>query len=365
VLAVKELSIKAWPHKCPSCGASFDIEESEARMAPDVSLVVADGETPFAPVNPKNGAVICPACGERDLVNVGSRKSLKKKVSLSLLVHPQWLSGENSKDKNGKSYGGSVTDDAEASAGWYEARANSLRLVEVRGKLPDEITCPDTGATFSTSTATIPTRSNYACGACGTVQDVLTTVKASGKSGPVAPYAIQAYSPKRDRDGVAYGGRFFLPADDPRATVAAQREWDARKDADLAAYWPRSELPYGFMTHLLNGGIPNHGFTHWWTMFNPRQLLVNALLLKAINEAGGAKHRWEVREYVLAAFQQYLRNQNMFTIWNAQADKLEPMFSNNNYHPKSTVVENCVFPKLGRGNWASCSESLSETIEWK
>ncbi len=364
VLAVKELSIKAWPHKCPKCRSSFEIEESEARMAPDVSLVVADGETPFAPINAKTGAVICPSCGEKELVNVGSRKGHKKKVSLSLLVHPQWLVGEKSKDKKGQPYGGSVTDDGETSARWYEARAKTLRLVEVRGKLPEEITCPDTGVTFSTSKATIPTRSNYACGACGTVQDVLTTVKASGKSGPVAPYAIQAYSPKRDREGVAYGGRYFLPADDPCSTIAAQREWEARKDTDLAAYWPRSELPYGFMTHLLNGGIPNHGFTHWWTMFNPRQLLVNALLLKAINEVGGSKHRWEVREYVLAAFQQYLRNQNMFTIWNAQADKLEPMFSNNNYHPKSTVVENCVFPKLGRGNWASCSESLSETIEW-
>jgi adenine-specific DNA methylase len=36
------------------------------------------------------------------------------------------------------------------------------------------------------------------------------------------------------------------------------------------------------MTHHLQGGVPNHGFTHWWTMFNPRQLLVHAQLLKAI-----------------------------------------------------------------------------------
>lgn len=363
VLAVKEISIKAWPHKCSKCKTSFDIEESDVRMAPDVTLVVADGETPFAPIA-KNGAVVCPSCGEKELVNVGRQKGTKKKVALSLLVHPNWLQGDKSKDKKGQSYGGSVTDDADSSARWYEARAKTLRLLEVRGKLPDEVTCPDTGVTFSTSTATIPTRSNYACGACGTVQDVLTTVKASGKSGPVAPYAIQAYSPKRDRDGVAYGGRYFLPADDPRATSAAQREWEARKDADLAAYWPRSELPYGFMTHLLNGGIPNHGFTHWCTMFNPRQLLVNALLLKAINEVGGDKHRWEVREYVLAAFQQYLRNQNMFCFWNPQRDTPEPMFSNNNYHPKSTTVENCVFPKLGRGNWQTSAGSLIETLEW-
>ena len=364
VLAVKELSIKAWPHQCPKCQTSFDIEESEARMAPDVTLVVAEGETPFAAMA-QNGAVVCPSCGEQDQVSVGRLKANRKKVSLSLLVHPQWLQGEKSKDKTGQPYGGSLTDDVESSARWYEARARAIRLLEVRGKLPEEVTCPDTGTTFSTSMGTVPKRSNYECGACGKMQDVLATVKASGKNGPVAPYAIQAYSPKRDRDKVAYGGRYFLPADDPHAVAAAQAEWEARKDADLADYWPRSEVPYGFMTHLNNGGIPNHGFTHWWTMFNPRQLLVNALLLKAINEVNGDKHRWEVREFVLAAFQQYLRNQNMFCIWDIGYDKLVPHMSNNNYHPKSTMVENCVFPALGRGNWTSCVESLMETIDWR
>lgn len=38
--------------------------------------------------------------------------------------------------------------------------------------------------------------------------------------------------------------------------------------------------------------------------------------------------------------------------------------SNNNYHPKSNVVENCVFSVLGRGNWASCVEGVNEGREW-
>lgn len=364
VLAVKELSIKAWPHKCSKCKTSFDIEDSEARMAPDVTLIVADGETPFAPINAKTGAVICPSCSEKELVNVGRRKGKKKKVALSLLVHPQWLQGEKSKEKKGQPYGGSVTDDADASARWFEARSKTVRLLEVRGTLPDEVTCPDTGVTFSTSTGTVPMRSRYTCGACGAVQDVLTTTKASGKSGPVAPYLIQAYSPKRRRDGSAYGGRYFLPTDDSRRLIAAQHEWEFRKDADLAEYWPRCEIPFGHRTHQRDP-LPGHGYLRWSDFFQPTQLLVHALLLKSITEVGGAKHRWETREFVLAAFQQYLRNQNMFTIWNAQADKLEPMFSNNNYHPKFTVVENCVFPELGRGNWSSCAASLLETIAWR
>src|SRR5436305_2989580 len=55
----------------------------------------------------------------------------------------------------------------------------------------------------------------------------------------------------------------------------------------------------------------------------------------------------------------------MFTLWNIQRDTLEPMFANNNYHPKMTVIENSVFSRLGRGNWQSCISSLTETIEWR
>jgi putative DNA methylase len=75
-------------------------------------------------------------------------------------------------------------------------------------------------------------------------------------------------------------------------------------------------------------------------------------------------YEWSVREYVLGAFQQYLRNQSLFTLWNIQGDKLEPQFANNNYHPKSTVVENSVFSDLGRGNWSSSSEGIVEGREW-
>jgi len=393
VVAVKQLSVKSWAHECKKCRAAFDIEDSEARMAPDVPLVLSEGEVPFATLA-TNGTVSCPFCGAVESFPALG-KATKKTVSLALLVHPQWLRGSPSKDASGRPFGGSATDPAEASARWHRARAEQIRLLEVRGLVPQErakkdgtagieyvlpakVTCPETGVEIRTGEAggtrafeirKDGTRgyiqSSFACGSNGHKNDVLESIRASRKTGPVAAYAIQAYSPRRARDGVAYGGRYFLPADDARAIEAAQREWESRKDSDLAGYWPGSALPYGFMTHLLNGGIPNHGFTHWWTMFNPRQLLVNAQLLKAINEVGADKHRWETREFVLGAFQQYLRNQNMFCFWDIGYDKLVPHMSNNNYHPKSSTVENCVFPKLGRGNWETCTSTLLETLEWR
>lgn len=364
VMAVKTLAVKHWPHKCRSCSERFDIEEAEARMAPDVPLYVAPDEKPYSILDPK-GRVICPHCGHTEMVKLDKGKN--KKVELSLLVHPEWLAGLPGKDEDGNEYGGSATDAYAATAKWNIDRAEKLRLVEVRGTLPDEVVCPETNITFSTGKdgGTVPKKSTFTCQADGKENDVLDAIKASGKTGPMAGYAVQGFSPQRKSQGLPYNGRFFRPFDRTITDQynAALREWDRRKDDDLSNFWPRSELPYGFMTHHLQGGVPNHGFTHWWKFFNPRQLLVHSLLLKAISECGDYSD--VAREYVLAAFQQYTRNQNLFTIWNAAADKMEPHFSNNNFHPKSTTVENCVFSELGRGNWQSSTESLLETLEWK
>lgn len=361
VMAVKTLTVKSWEHTCGKCREAFDVEEEAARIAPDTPFYVSPSETPYSVLDRKKG-VICPHCGHTALINLGKGKN--KKVELSLLVHPQWLAGEAKQDANGQPYGGSAQDDVAATARWNTARAAKIRLLEVRGALPDEVTDPETGVTFAPEKGTVPRKSNYACSACGAVQDVLTTIKATSKTGPMAAYAVQGYAPRRDAAGKPCGGRFFAAYDAAHARRygSALAEWEARKDADLKHYWPRSGVPYGFMTSIANGDIrEGHGFTHWWTMFNPRQLLVHAQLLKAIVNVGS--YDWKVREYVLGAFQQYIRNQDMFCFWNLQR-ALEPMFSNNNFHPKMNVVENSVFSGLGRGDFTACASKALESQVW-
>jgi len=363
VMAVKTLSVKCMNHKCINCKQSYDIEEVPARMAPDVALYVAPSEKPFAVINREASTVKCPHCGQKETVAFENAKN--KKVELSLLVHPQWLAGSPKDDDNGKSFGGSAQDGAAASARWNLERASKIRLLEVRGELPEEVTCPETKLTFKTDKGTVPKRSNYECGSCGTAQDVLTTIKATGKTGPMAAYAIQGYAPRRDAAGMPYGGRFFASADEAfvRQYDCAAMEWEKRKDTDLADYWPRSAVPYGFMTGIANGDIrEGHGFTHWWTMFNPRQLLVHSQLLKAIVTVG--KYDWATREYVLGAFQNFLRNQNSLAFWHMKLDKLAPAMSNSNFHSKSNVVEVGVFPPMGYGPWSSTIEVLHKSAEW-
>lgn len=364
VMAVKTLTVKSWEHACASCGTEFDIEDTEARMAPDVPLYVAPDESPYSVLDPK-GRVICPSCGHASMVKLGKGKN--KKVELSLLVHPEWLAGSPKSDPQGQSYGGSPQDDATSTAAWNAERARHIRLLEVRGKLPETVTCPDTKVTFATGKegGTVPKRSTFTCASCGTQQDVMNATRASQKGGQVAGYAIQGLAPRRAKENVPYNGRFFSPFDAKLAEQysAAVQEWDRRKDRDLEPYWPKSDVPYGFMTAIANSDIrANYGFTHWWTMFNPRQLLVLVQLLKAILEVG--EYSWASREYILGAFQQYLRNQNMFCFWDVGYDKLVPHMSNNNYHPKANIVENCVFSALGRGNWISCVEVIEAGQGW-
>ena len=363
-MALKSISVKSWGHTCHACAIEFDIEAHEARMAPDVPLYVAPDEKPYSVLDPR-GRVICPDCGHTEIVKLGIGKN--KKVNLTLMVHPEWLAGSPKTAPDGTEFGGAPQDDAASTHAWNSERASHIRLLEVRGKFPDTVTCPETKVTFPTRKdgGTVPKRSTFTCASCGSQQNVMNSIRDSKKGGQVAGYGIQGLAPKRGNAGAPYRGRFFAPFDEQLADQysAAIKEWEQRKDDDLAGYWPRSEVPYGFMTAIANSDIrTNYGFTHWWTMFNPRQLLVLSQILKSIVEIGD--YDWATREYVLGAFQQYLRNQNMFCFWDVGRDCLVPHMSNNNYHPKANIIENCVFSSLGRGNWMSCAEIIESGEEW-
>jgi putative DNA methylase len=377
VFAIKQLTVPAWlDHECPECNGKFDIERYAARMAPDAPLAVAKTERPFAVLD-ERGGYACPHCSkefsDRAAKLTGESgafggKPVKKKIPLTLLMHPQWLNGCGSTDSDGNPLGGAATDDAESTARWYKERAKNLRMLEFRGTLPDKVTCPETGVEIYTDRrgGNVPGNGKFACAepSCGRQQETLPSIKSTEKTGPKSPFVFQGLSKVLNENGNPYGGRFFALVSDPSRSEYAQREWQERKEADLADFWPRSELCYGFMTHMNNGGIPNHGYTHWWKMFNPVQLLIHSQILKAVQKRLIDENNSSESEAVLGGFQQYLRNQNLFSIWNVNADQMEPMFSNSNFHPKATTIENNVFNSLGRGNWSSCVEGVLEGMHW-
>ena len=333
-----------------------------------------------------------------------------KPVYCYLLIHPDWLKGSPG-SIDGRAFGGYSDAPVDATALWYEERLKNFRFVEVRGRikltedtshlgvvdaapvagneaddeqavsdqesseepssdatdrkeygLPRCLTLAD-GRRLDTRKATVPEKSAFTYGACGKSDDFLTALKTAKIAAPVTTYALQGYCPDCDSQSHVYGGRFFktIGSADKRRLVHAETEWSQRMVGDLAPYWPKDELPPVFMTHQNNGGIPNWGYTHFFKMFNGRQLLGLTQLLAAIVNFG---RDGSLRDQALGGFQQYLRNQNMFCIWNVQADKLEPFFSNSNYAPKALTVENSFFGSLGRGNWTSCAEKVVAGTAW-
>ena len=373
VVAVKSLSVKSWEGiECQHCAKSFDIERHEARMAPDVPLVVSDSEAPYT-IMDNAGNYQCPHCQHqyRDAVaaqkgeslSLPKRMSKNKKIDLTLLVHPAWMKGASGSDAKGR-LGGSANSSLFETTRWNETRAQTLKCVEVRGNLPSTVTLPD-GTVFNTSEGNISKKSTFVCQqeTCGREQNVLDAVSASADTGPLSALVLQCFSSIRKSYGKPYSGRYFkvVESKDVERLNAAITEWNLRKNNDLLGYWPTEELSYGWKTH--GWSIPDHGFTHYWKFFNDRQLLVHSLIIKAIEESHGFSD--STKNIALGALQQYLRNQNLFCFWNIQADKMEPMFTSNNYHSKSMPIENSVFSTLGRGNWASCVATTIDALNWK
>lgn len=382
IFARKTLIVTAWEDReCVSCAGKFDVERMPARMAPGEDYLVLDGEKPHA-VMDVSGFYKCPHCGhqyedfrariEGESSSLG--KGANKRVELSLVLSPKWLKGTPSVDGDGRLMGGCPGDDAESSVRWYEARAATLSFLEIRGSdIPGEVVNPHTGEVFRTTVGTSamrqtangpqPKKSSFACqeATCGREWDVLDAVRSSGKAGPMAPFAYHLHCPECEAAGDPYSGRMFVPARDIHSVAAAEREWENRKAADLHGFWPQDRISDGWKTH--KWGIPDHGYDHYWKMFNSRQLLVLSQILRAIVDDDLAP--WESKEALLGAFQQYVRNQNLLCFWNEGADKMEPHFSGNNYSLKSRPVENNVFGKLGRGNWIACAEGLLESLEWR
>jgi adenine-specific DNA methylase len=385
--ALEKLNAEAGLH-CPKCSSFAGgkikkvLEDHRGRMLQMGSLVAYE----FKVGNVK----------KKDL-GIESRH-----VYMYLLIHPKWMEGASGLD-DGVELGGYAGADPEMTARWFEGRIECMRFVEVRGRirladeeiaeedekeadeneempeeedaesaadrkkfgLPREIVIAD-GTRIQTRTGTVPQQSHFTCQKCGKKQDILESVKSTNHTAPVAAYALQCHCPQCDAEGYSYNGRYFKPIEpgDVKRLIMAEREWADRNETDLNEYWPRQECWDSYMMRA-NGGVNvGWGYTHWWKMFNPRQLLVHTQLMRAITESPDNQWPMDVREQALGALQKYLRNQNMFCFWNSQQNILAPMFSNANFHPKQQTIENCVFHVFGRGNWQFSSVKVIQAMEW-
>ena len=137
VVAVKSLSVKTWLGvRCGQCEQTFDLEQQEARMAPDAPLVVAATEKPYA-IMDREGHYQCPHCQheytdlqaatKNESIYLPKRLRKNKKIDMTLLVHPNWLKGAPGKDDQGL-LGGTATSDIDSTIRWNELREKGYPL---------------------------------------------------------------------------------------------------------------------------------------------------------------------------------------------------------------------------------------------
>lgn len=325
----------------------------------------------------------------------------KKPIYCTLLVDTEWLRGSPGTMPDGTEFGGYADAPVDQTHAWYRERLKNLRLIEVRGMagaaagseqdatggdetdeavtsedgdkvwVPPTITLRD-GRIIDTRAETIARKANgkennghFTCAAPGGGHQMhfAKSIQATRRTAPVAPYAIQVYDPKRDEEGYPYGGRFFKAPDDAdiERMMAAEREWEVRKDADLSGHWPREEMPFSYMTHQANFALPEQGYTHWYKMFQPRQLLSLSQLFRAAVCIPASQ---PVREAAIAGFTNQLRYNTIFCFYHTKKDHIVPHFSNPNYHPKPLVVENAFDAPVGMGSWKANSGSVVEALQW-
>jgi adenine-specific DNA methylase len=146
-------------------------------------------------------------------------------------------------------------------------------------------------------------------------------------------------------------GKFFKRisvADEARYQQACER-WEKEKET---LPYPKQEIPDGQETHRLL----EHHYRYWHQMFNPRQLLCLASLLRAIDE----EPRQTLKEMLLVAFSSSLESNNLFCRYTIRGgNKSQGIFSRHDFQPKVTLTENNVWgTAFGHGAFTNKVEIL-------
>ncbi len=218
---------------------------------------------------------------------------------------------------------------------------NCMQIIETIGR-SSNASCHECGKVFDPRKG-VSARGLFRCSECGSEQKVLDAVQRKGAALDVELHGLEGYC------GTC--GRFFKRVDigDLNQWKQAKSEFEQIKDRLL---FPRQVIP----TEGRSDPRPiNHGYTHFWQMFNERQLLCLSILLEQILKIPDRN----VRELMLIAFSDCLDANNMFCKYEIEWHKISLFFGLHAFHPIERPTENNVWgTKFGRGTFVRCFEKV-------
>lgn len=361
IVAQKKPSIRYWRDvRCPKCSKTFDWEIEPAALIADASLMREDARTSAGEgrgnvrwAYSAGKTVGCPHCHEEvealPAPAPGQKnKRERKKVPLTVLLCP-----------------------------------HCEQVWQWRGELPEEVSCPACATNYQPSNGNLADVYDFVC-QCGTRDKILDSLRRLPPEQRLRfkSYAIEGYCDKcsgNDNTKNETSTLFEQQVVQVSKQAAPQHECPLSKNngkfirrvaaADLARYqaaceqwagesrnlpYPQQEVPFGYQT-VKGNDLPGHGFIYWHQLFNPRQLLCLATMLKAIDEEGDQT----LKEMLLSAFFQLVRNQCLLCFYDITRDHLVPALSRKDFAPPKTPLENSVWGSAyGRGTFSSIIDKI-------
>jgi len=342
-------------YKCGKCKKTFDLELERASLIAEESLMKnndrdAAGDKRanrrWAALDPTTHSVKCPWCFQISrLPDVTKLVKNKKKIPLAVLLCP-----------------------------------HCYTVWQCRGSVPEYVICPTCSKSYNPHKGNIPpkpSKGKFLCPYCGNIDKIINAIRRLPQDQRLQSkrYAIEGYcsvcagdieideinlygKPTGRKEMVTHlcnikknRGKFFkkiTPADSNRYNKI-ERIWSKEKDK---LSYPKSNIPEGDKTKT---DLIGHHYNYWFQLFNSRQLLSLAILIKGIQEEENSLYQ----EMLLSAFFQTLRNQCMLCFYNLSANKLEPAMSGHDFRDPNTICENSVWgTKYGRGTFSKVIDKL-------
>ncbi|WP_435101155.1 DUF1156 domain-containing protein [Halarchaeum sp. P4] len=203
----------------------------------------------------------------------------------------------------------------------------------------------------------------YHCPECGQKESITGAISEQGIP-DMRLYAVEYYCEECDNQGLErskYKGYKQASPADKKLFEEAKRDWEAR--TDLHKYVPDEKIPKGSITvsSAINGNdVFEHGYEDWTDMFNERQLLSLAKILKSISRLSR-----EVGDYLLLALTDALRTNTMMVSYDTAYNKIGDFFRTNSFNPPTYPVENNVWgTEFGRGTFKSSWDMVVKGVEY-
>ncbi|MFX1285788.1 MAG: hypothetical protein ACFFB5_19260 [Promethearchaeota archaeon] len=235
-------------------------------------------------------------------------------------------------------------------------------VFENLGSIPTLISCPQCQFQFGPLKGNRVGRNSCRCFNCGSITNILDTLKKNQQILKCKLYAIEGFCPNCasniDLHSPLKNTRFKfvkgVSKEDIDLFKKAEEQWVRFSIKNL---WPKEHIPSGVATKTLH----NHNYTKWVDLFNSRQLLALTMILDYIQKIPNVVFQ----EMFLAAFINLLNHNNIFTRYSPKGQKVEGIFARHDFHPLSTFAENNVWgTRYGRGTWKKCLNRLLKGKEY-